>query len=62
MRPHTARMPSLMTLLLSIIHAKPATALEKSTLLLDICDFTKTFILLLYIQITKVILRELKEF
>jgi hypothetical protein len=38
------------------IHAEPATALEKSTLLSDICDITKTFILLLYIQIKKVIL------
>jgi hypothetical protein len=38
------------------IHAEPATALEKSTLLSDICNITKTFILLLYVQITKVVL------
>jgi hypothetical protein len=38
------------------IHAEPATALKKSTLLSDICNVTKTFIPLLYIQITKVIL------
>jgi hypothetical protein len=38
------------------IHAEPATSLEKSTQLSDICDVTKTFILFLYVQITKVIL------
>jgi hypothetical protein len=39
------------------IHPEPATAaLKKSTLLSDICNITKTFIFLLYIQITKVIL------
>jgi hypothetical protein len=38
------------------IHAEPVTALEKSILLSDICNVTKTFILLLYVQITKVIL------
>jgi hypothetical protein len=35
---------------------KPARALEKSTLLSDICNITETCILLLYVQITKVIL------
>jgi hypothetical protein len=41
---------------MTCIHAERATALAKSTALLDICDVIKTSILPQRVQITKVIL------